>query len=241
MDNNQAAKILGDASPFFNGHKAGVNFATAPQQSNSYAVSISNAALPADANAGVRKIILFPGALGLTSVLPGILKDGAFNDANGNAGVSASTSEEDQINVLQAYLLSRPTILKGIHFQFSRQEQTAQALVVRAVDPFNNRANDTVRLQTQFNQFSNNQTTLYLPFGKVIGAGKAIEYTLLPGAGGAANIVTMTFDFGMSFDPEMLLSAAEMEAMRYVSQVGEATIQDFNARRQQSVQTLLGS
>lgn len=233
--------ILGDNSPFFTGHKPGVNFSSPPQAGNPYAVTLSNAAVVTDAAAGVRKVVLFPGALGITTALPGVLTDGAFNDADAQSGVSATTSEQDKIRVLQAYLLSRPTMLRGIHFQFSKEEQGSQPLVIRTVDPFNNRANKIVRLQTQFNQFSNNQTTVYISLNEVIGSGKAIEYTMMAGATGVPNTVTMTFDFGMSFDPETLLALAYAEAQRYIAKVGESAIADYNARRNQSMQAMLGS
>jgi hypothetical protein len=241
MDQNKISMLLGDSSPFFTGHQAGVNFATPAQGGNPYAVTLSNSALPADAAGGVRKIILFAGALALTTALPGVMTDGAFNDASGNAGVSATSSEQDQISVLSAYLLSRPTMLKGIHFQFSKEDQGSQPLVIRTIDPFNNRANKIVRLQTQFNQFSNNQTTVYVSLDEIVGAGKAIEYTLMAGATGVPNVVTMTFDFGMSFDPETLLALAYKEAARFVSKVGDATIAEYNSARSQAMLMVTGA
>ena len=234
MENN-LSKILGQSNPMIDFHKSSVHFATEAQQGNAFSIQIANAAGTGTANGGRRTVVLFPGVLALTTAIPGMLTDGAFNDTEGEAGLSASSAEPDTIATLIAYLLAYPTTLKGIHFQFSDETQSANSLTFNHIDPFSTRAPEIVRLQDQFNQYSQNKKDVFIPIDKVIGIGKSVNYTLISGV-----TVTMTFYFGGSVNLEMMLAYLEQTAKSYVGQTGKSVIETYDNNVKEKMLALVG-
>lgn len=234
MENN-LSKILGQSNPMVDFHKTNVHFGTEAQKTNAYSIQIANAAISSSANGGRRTVVLFPGVLALTTTIPGMLKDGAFTDKAGEAGLQASSSEPDTIATLVAYVLAYPTTLKGIHFQFSDETQSSNSLTVNHIDPFSTRSPEIIRLQPEFNQYSQNKKDVFIPIDKVIGVGKSLEYTLIPGV-----TVTLTFYFGGSVNTELMLSYLEQAAKSYVGSAGKTVIDQYDNAVQEKMLALTG-
>lgn len=223
------SRDLGTTNPIVNFHRPTVHFGTKDENSNVFNLEIQNAAVPASGDTGNRTVVLFPGSLLLIAAVPGMLTDGAFNDKNGNSGLTAISGETASIQKLQAYLASHPTELKGMHLQFSDVNQASQLIVVKSDDPFVQQDERRLRFATAFNQFSNNQNYLKVAdMQEIIGAGSQFEYTLRAGATNVPNKVNITFYFGGSIDMGMWLKSMKEVAKNSISRVGVEYVNQYD-------------
>jgi hypothetical protein len=76
---------------------------------------------------------------------PGQMVDGAFNDVNGDAGLSATpTSSASSIKQFMRYLLNNPMRVVLIRVKASTESQIDQEFEVRALDVFNKQGSYTL-------------------------------------------------------------------------------------------------
>lgn len=87
----------------------------------------------------VRTARLFAGYnTGDNDALPGQMKDGEFNDVNGNPGLQASSNDPDTlIREFQRYVERNPTRVIHIRIQSDTDGQVQQILSLHQLNPFN--------------------------------------------------------------------------------------------------------
>lgn len=93
-----------------------------------YAIQVVNA------NAAVRTFRLTPGLLGFTAA--GLIAAGAFNDINGDAGLTGSTTSFGSIATLQQFIAYNPTKLLGMKVSSTVEEQGELTINVYPKSPF---------------------------------------------------------------------------------------------------------
>ncbi len=109
----------------------GSNFLNLPLEDRIYTMTLTNA------NAATRVALLSPGYLySPNTTMSGVPLTGAFNDANGAAGLSASGTPT-AIEEFYAYIMSAPTQVARIKITSTVATQIAQQITVQPMSPFN--------------------------------------------------------------------------------------------------------
>jgi hypothetical protein len=109
----------------------GKSFAEESEASNSFGINIVNA------NASARIATFFAGYHKRDSTLaPGQVTDGAFNDLNAAAGLTGASQEEKTISELTEYLYQHPRRILGVQINTDSEEQIASSIVSETLSPF---------------------------------------------------------------------------------------------------------
>jgi hypothetical protein len=227
MTQTDNVKNLGVDNPILDFGKTTVHFGSNYKAGRSFTLQITNNATPSGGDNGIRKVAIFAGLdqfVGAGNV-PGLLKEGAFNDANGNSGLTGSTSDVRSILSLQKFLATRPTELRGLHISFSDISQASQSLKLMEDNPFVNNTDKILRASTEFNQYTqNDKYLLYDQLDDVLDGDTSLLYSLMPNVS-----VTMTFYWGATIDIKKLLNYHRANAKAVVSTLGIEAIQKMDA------------
>lgn len=166
-----------------------------------FSVSVVNA------NAAARTALLYAGyLLANTTLAPGQLVEGAFNDTGGNAGLTGATLEQKSIQELNLFLNHCPTRLLALKIQSTVQGQLNNNLSYQRNNPFKTEETKIIRPKNFINQdtFQNDQVTF--PVDVQLDALAKLSY---PFIGTSTNYVT--FYFGASLN---IMEALEKKASR---------------------------
>jgi len=209
---------LGISNPFLFFGAGNDSFAVLDQSARTFSIRITNAT-PQNGTARTLIPVLFGGYRGLiTNAVPGLMKTGAFNDKNGNAGLTATSTETQSIEDLHALLLREPTELLGMLFRYENNSasQISSKFTVNRISPFTGEDKVITSIQPQISQNPANPNDKILPLslrgqGIVLGYDKIVEYPIL-----ADTSVVITFFFGATF--------SEMKAMEHYTQDGQSLV-----------------
>lgn len=160
-----------------------------------------------NANAATRTAVLFAGyLLGNTTLVPGQLIEGAFNDINGNAGLTGATGENKSIQELNLFLNYCPTRMLAMKIQSTVPGQLNTNLTYRRNNPFKDEESRLLRPKNFINQdtYQNDQVTF--PVDVQI---DVLTNLRMPFVGASTTFVT--WYFGASLN---IMSALEKKAQR---------------------------
>ena len=154
-------------------------------------------------NAAARTAVLNCGYQNNHSYAVGLLKDGAFNDKAGAAGLSGVAASGKKIEDFQGFINRYPTRLKAIQIRTATAAQFATPIIVKGINPFTAEGEVPITFGDVQSQADSNDKVLnanlddILEYPLFLGADKALEYTL---AGNAS--VSFTFYLGYIYHQE---------------------------------------
>lgn len=156
-------------------HFAGsaVSFRDSAKNLRPYIVAITNTALEA------RTAVLCPG---LIANRAGLMTDGAFNDAFGNPGLSASSGSPGTIASFNAYIQKKPTLISGFKLTSSNLPQLDQSLRISSESPFEQKGEKVISTGTYASEMNNNEKILTITDPFYMDDETLITYPILPGA-----------------------------------------------------------
>lgn len=171
-----------------------------------------------NANAAARTFLLQAGyLLGNTTLAPGQLVEGAFNDVNGAAGLTGATLEQKSIQELMLFLNNCPTRLLAFKIQSSVANQVNNNLTYQRLNPFKQEETKTIRPKNFINQdtYQNDQVTF--PVDVQLDPLSKLTYNII---GTSSNYVTLFF--GASLNISQALEKKAARAKDTVAMVGKA-------------------
>lgn len=171
-----------------------------------------------NANAASRTAALFAGYLkGNATLQPGQLVEGAFNDINGNAGLTGATVEAKSIEELLLFLNACPTRLLAMKIQSTVSTQINNNLTYQRLNPFVVEATKTIRPKNYINQdtYQNDQVTF--PVDVQLDQLASLKYPFI-----GTSTTTVTFFFGASLSIQYGLERKFARA--------KATMENFSGR-----------
>jgi hypothetical protein len=175
----------------------------------------------ANANAANRIPILFAGyKKGNSTLMPGQLVEGAFNDKNAAVGLTGATQEAKSIEELQLFLNECPTRLIAMKVQnTTAPNQLLLNLTYQRHNPFKEEETKTIRPKNWVNQdtFQNDQVTF--PVDVQIDALSHLDYAII---GSATTFIT--FYFGASLSASHALEEKASRARTNIAVVGAKRI-----------------
>jgi len=186
-----------------------------------FSVSVVNA------NAAARTAVLYAGyLLANTTLAPGLLVEGAFNDTSGAAGLTGATLEAKSIQELNLFLNACPTRLLAFKIQSNLSGQLNNNLTYQRNNPFKTEETITIRPKNFINQdtFQNDQVTF--PVDVQLDQLAKLQY---PFIGASTNYVT--FYFGASLNIMQALEKKAERALVNIQAVGVDKVLNFNRGR----------
>lgn len=120
--------------PGFDGNYFGLNAQSSEGDIRAFQGLLTYQVQLVNANAAVRTARLTPALLGESA--PGLIAAGAFNDIDGNAGLTGSTSSPGTIQELIRFISYNPTKLLGMKLSSTDTNQMEQSLNVYVKSPF---------------------------------------------------------------------------------------------------------
>ncbi|MBO0930356.1 hypothetical protein [Fibrella aquatilis] len=222
MTTNKTVEALGVGNPVLDFGPEDVHFGSNYKKGRAFTLQITNSAVAAGQDNGVRKLCMFAGLDQLVGAgtVPGLLKDGAFNDIDAKAGLSGISQEAKTILALQKYLTTRPTLLKAMHLQFSDALQAGAAFRISYDDPFAVKPDRTLRSSTNYDQNTNNTNYLVVDrIDEILDGDTSMYYQLNPGI-----TVTITLYFGASTSLKKMLSVFKKTAESEIATTGQGAI-----------------
>ncbi|MEZ0610452.1 hypothetical protein ACAW74_18200 [Fibrella sp. WM1] len=223
MTTNETVDKLGIGNPILNFGSETVHFGSKYDAGRTFSFQIINTATAVSGDNGVRQARIFAGLDQLVGAgtVPGLVKDGTFSDKNAATGLSALSLEGKSILSLQKYLSITPTLLRGMHVQFSDPTQAGNAFKFVYDDPFGVKTDRILRPSTAYNQNTQNTNYLLLPnIDEIITGQNSLDYTISPSV-----TVTITMYFGASIDLSKALANYKLAADAQISLVGAAAIE----------------
>lgn len=179
-----------------------------------FTISITNG------NSASRVAVLQAGyLLGNSTLAPGQVVQGSFNDANGAAGLSGATEEQKSIQELMLFLNACPTRLLAMKIQSTVAGQLNQNLTYRRNNPFKDEETKTIRPKNYINQdtYQNDQVTF--PVDVQLDQLSKLTYTIV---GSSTNY--LTFYFGASLNIIQALERKASRARTNISAVGANSV-----------------
>ncbi|TKB96854.1 hypothetical protein [Pedobacter cryophilus] len=149
------------------------SFSQALRNLRPYIVTITNNAIAA------RTALLCPG---LIANKPGLIADGAFNDVNGDAGLTASSGSTGTIALFNAYIQKKPTLISGFKLTSSNLPQLDQSMIIKSESPFEGKGEKVISTGTYASEMNNNEKILTITEEFYMDDETRIAYPILPGA-----------------------------------------------------------
>ncbi|MBL4694030.1 hypothetical protein JKY72_01550 [Candidatus Gracilibacteria bacterium] len=113
-----------------------------------------------NANAATR-IVLLSGGVD-TETTAGVIKNGAFNDKNGDAGLTASTTSPFTLSQFLKMAARNPMKILGIDMDSTVESQRSKKVTIFRQSPFRQLASDIIPLNSTFTNQSQNLKTINL-------------------------------------------------------------------------------
>jgi hypothetical protein len=179
-----------------------------------FTVSIVNA------NAASRVTVLFGGyLLGNTTLAPGQLVEGAYNDVNAAAGLTGATMESKSIQELNLFLNACPTRLLALKIQSTVAGQLNQNFTYQRHNPFKVEESLTIRPKNFVNQDTVQNDQVTFPVDVQVDQLSKMNYTII---GTSTNFIT--FYFGASLNMSQALEKKASKAKVAISAVGAQNV-----------------
>lgn len=225
MTNEERDFKLGLSNPFLNFGAGNDSFAIQDGSARTFSLRVTNAT---PANTAARTLIcsLFGGYRGVIGSLPGFIKTGTFNDKNGNAGLSATSTENYSIEDFMAIVNREPTELLGMLFRYENNStaQISSKLTISKISPFSGEEKVLKSVVPQISQDPANPNDKILPVslrgaGIVLGYDKVVEYPIL-----ADTSVVITFFLGGTLSETTAMERFTADGQNLVKLVGQSNI-----------------
>jgi hypothetical protein len=186
-----------------------------------FSVSIVNA------NAAVRTTLLYAGyLLGNTTLAPGQLVEGAYNDVNAAAGLTGATQEQKSIQELSLFLNYCPTRLLALKIQSTVDGQLNQNATYKRNNPFKDEESITIRPKNYTNQDTYQTDQVTFPVDVQLDAMSTLRYPII---GTSTNFIT--FYFGASLNIMQALEKKAARARTNIEAVGADKVLNYNKAR----------
>ncbi len=155
----------------------------------------------------------------------GPMRDGAFLDKDGNAGLSGSGSPKT-LALFLAYIYYHPTQISGMKIQATEASQIDQQFIIRPQDPFKTAEESYITPGAYQNQDTYRDKIIMVPTtGLVLSKDVQIEYPVLGNT--SSNTVSITLFVGASFSTHTAMTKKVATAARTFSRVGAANVKKF--------------
>jgi hypothetical protein len=154
----------------------------------------------------------------------GFVRDGAFNDATGEAGLSA-TGNPKSIEQFFSFIKGNPMACNAIKFQSSESSQMDQQITQRSASPFRALEEKIWTPGAYQNQDTYRDKIIMFPTtGLILSDQTQLEYPIV-----ANSTLTITFFCGAVLNAAKALETKRDAAVRTFSQVGLANVQQYHA------------
>lgn len=190
FDGNPPSIYTGEGDPLLHFEGDISNFAGEKNVNKQFSFTVANTA------SATRTAVIWPGYLkGNSTLAPGQLADGTFNDAAGNPGLSGTTNSLKTIAELFAFLEKVPTRLWAIGIRTTVEAQIANNLTVKAKSPFDEDTTYQVRPKDFQDQSNYQLKILQIPVDLQLDYETLISYPFA-----ASSSTTLTLYFGASLN-----------------------------------------
>lgn len=225
MDAQERDFKLGIINPLLSFGVGNSSFATPDGGARTFSTRITNTT-PGGGTARTLMAALFGGYRGVISAQAGLMKTGAFNDMNGNAGLTATSTENYSIEDFIAIINREPTELLGMLFRYENNStsQISSKLTISKIAPYSGEERVIKSIVPQISQDPANPNDKILPVqlrgaGIVLGYDKLITYPIL-----ADTSVVITFFLGASFSEMGAMERFTQDGQNAVKLIGQANI-----------------
>ena len=182
------------------------SFADPVTRSKTYQITIANAA------GATRVALLCPG---LVPNRVGLIADGAFNDRDGNAGLSCSSGSPGTVAQFNWFIQKFPSLIVGVKLATDSVTQLDQSLTIQQESPFKIHSSKVIPFGTFQNENSFNTKILSVPEPFYMDQQTRIEVPILAGSA-----LAMTFFVGTSLNIAKALREKTEKARDNMAVVG---------------------
>jgi hypothetical protein len=174
----------------------------------------------ANANASPRTLLLCPG---LIETAVGLVTDGAFNDKNGAAGLSAASGSPGSILMFQKFIQKNPSVISGFKIATQNVVQMDQSVTLVKESPFAQHSSKVITPGTWASEGNFNTAILTIPQSFFMDPQTRIEYTVL-----GSTTVVITLMVGVSLNiSKALRSKTEKAKINIEAAGGPAAVSKF--------------
>lgn len=199
---------VGQGDDFLDYAGSASSLASAHRNAKPFIVSISNA------NAAPRVALLCPG---LIKTSAGLIATGAFNDANGDAGLSASSGSPGSIEMFNEFVRLNPSVISGFKIATSSIPQMDQSLTLVKESPFSQHSSKVITPGTWASEGNFNTSILTIPESFFMDSQSKIRYTVL-----GNTTVVITLMVGVSLNISKALRSKAEKAKVNIEAIGGA-------------------
>jgi hypothetical protein len=173
-----------------------------------------------NANAAKRTALLFAGYMkGNTTLAPGQLIEGAFNDTAGAAGLTGATASEKSIEELQLFINTVPTRLLAIKIKSTDANQVSESFTYQRLSPFQTLPTKILRPDNFQNQDTFQDKIATFPANVQMDDQAQIK---LPVVG--SSTVRVSFFFGTSINLALTLERRAAQAHANINAKGQQAV-----------------
>lgn len=205
-------EILGDDEVNFSGSE-GYGFAPILDNNRVFTLTLVNA------NASVRYALLAPGTQlrdAAGAYLAGTIRTGAFNDRDGNAGLTGSSGGAGTIEQLNEYLRMKPHRCQGFMISTTDATQLSQQIVFQKINPFQTQGSVSVDLTQYRTERADNDKLLTVPYAFQFDDDTKITLPIV-----GSSTCTIVFYFGAGLDRAKKLSTLATRADQAIARTGK--------------------
>ncbi|MEQ8628101.1 hypothetical protein [Ekhidna sp.] len=187
------------------------NFAGERTLNKQFVFTLANSA------SATRTAVLWAGYLkGNSTLAPGQMADGAFNDTGGNAGLTGSSGVSGKtIAELFAYLEHTPSRVVQMKISSDKQSQIENDLTIEKLNPFRQEQTDYVRSKDYQDQQSFQDKIIIFPTNVQLDNYTKLSYPCV-----ASSSTSITWYFGASVNVSKVLERRAQKAQRNIQLVG---------------------
>ncbi len=170
-----------------------------------------------NANAAKRTAAVFSGYFkGNSTLAPGQLIEGAFNDINGNAGLTGATASEKSIEELMLFVNTAPTRLLAIKIKSTDANQISESITYQRLSPFVTMPTKILRPDNFQNQDTYQDKTVTFPANVQVDDQCSLKVPVV-----GASTIRLTFLFGTSINMALTLERKAVQAYTNINAVGQ--------------------
>jgi hypothetical protein len=205
---------FGGSTPYFGQSDDMLDFAGAAgsfadpiSKGKIFTITLTNTAVAA------RTALICPG---LVENPTGLIKDGAFNDIAGAAGLSGAGSP-GLIADLNAFIQKFPSLIAGFKISCSDAQQFEQNLILQKISPFQTHTSKNINVSIHANEANPNTKLITVAEPFFLDAQTKLSYQILPGAS-----VSLGLIFATSLNTSQALRNKTAKAKKTIVSMGGA-------------------
>lgn len=173
-----------------------------------------------NANAATRYAVLFAGYhKGNATLSPGQLVQGAFNDVNGNAGLTGATASEKSIEELLLFMNAAPTRLLAIKVKSTVATQIDENFTYQRLNPFMTMPTKILRPGNFQNQDTYQDKVATFPANVQIDDQSKLSCGVV-----GSSTLTLSFFFGTSINLALTLERKAVAAYTNINAAGQESV-----------------